>query len=137
MATLAIGAYADEKVEKNDSTGFQFTDIKVNKTTPVKDQNKSGTCWSFSGVSFLEDELLRKTGKEYDLSEMWIVRHCYADKADKYVRMDGMINFSQGGSTLDIPYVWDRYGIVPEEAYKGLEYGEAKHDHYEMESALK
>lgn len=138
MASLALGAFAEDKVEKNDTIeGFKFTDVKVNKTTPVKDQNKSGTCWSFSGIGFLEDELLRKTGKEYDLSEMWIVRHCYNDKADKYVRMDGTINFAQGGSTLDVPYVYDRYGIVPESAYTGLQYGEAKHDHSEVEPALK
>lgn len=139
LATLALGAMAatDDNTEKKDSVeGFKFTDVKVNKTTPVKNQNKSGTCWSFSGVGFLEDELLRKTGKEYDLSEMWVVRHCYTDKADKYVRMDGKINFSQGGSSFDVPYVWERYGIVPEEAYRGLNYGEEKHDHGELESVL-
>lgn len=136
-ATIALGASADDKNAENDSTGgFTFTDVKLVKTTPVKDQNKSGTCWSFSGTSFFEDEILRKTGKEMDLSEMWTVRHCYNDKADKYIRMGGTINFSQGGSTLDIGYVIDRYGMVPEEAYKGLEYGEAKHDHSEIAPAL-
>lgn len=136
-ATIAFGAQADEKAEKNDSTGgFTFTDIKVVKTTPVKDQNKSGTCWSFSGTSFFEEEILRKTGKEMDLSEMWTVRNCYSDKADKYIRMDGKINFAQGGSTLDVGYVIDRYGMVPEEAYTGLQYGEAKHDHSELSSVL-
>ncbi|MDE6077222.1 MAG: aminopeptidase, partial [Muribaculaceae bacterium] len=68
-----------------DSTGFKFTDVKINKTTPVKDQNKSGTCWSFSGTSVLEDEVLRKGGPELDLSEMWTVRNCYIDKAKKYI----------------------------------------------------
>lgn len=136
-ATLALGAQADDKKAENDSTGgFTFTDVKLVKTTPVKDQNKSGTCWSFSGTSFFEDEILRKTGKEMDLSEMWTVRHCYNDKADKYIRMDGTINFAQGGSTLDVGYVIDRYGMVPEEAYCGLEYGEAKHDHGEVSSVL-
>ncbi len=136
-ATIAFGAQADEKAEKNDSTGgFTFTDVKVVKTTPVKDQNKSGTCWSFSGTSFFEEEILRKTGKEMDLSEMWTVRNCYSDKADKYIRMDGKINFAQGGSTLDVGYVIDRYGMVPEEAYTGLQYGEAKHDHSELSSVL-
>ena len=102
MATLALSAYAEGNAEKSDTIGgFKFTDVKVNKTTPVKDQNKSGTCWSFSGIGFIEDELLRTTGKEYDLSEMFIVRHCYSDKADKYIRTDGTVNFAQGGSTLD------------------------------------
>ena len=140
MATISLGAFADGKPAKKDKKepqGYQFTDVKVNKTTPVKDQNKSGTCWSFSGISFLEDELLRITGKEYDLSEMWVVRHCYNDKADKYVRMEGKINFAQGGGTTDVGYVYDRYGMVPESAYRGLEYGEEKHDHYEMEPALR
>lgn len=101
---LAFGVQADDKKAENDSTGgFKFTDVKVVKTTPVKDQNKSGTCWSFSGVSFLEDEILRKSGKEVDLSEMFVVRHCHNDKADKFIRMNGKINFAQGGSCLDVP----------------------------------
>ncbi|MDE6078493.1 MAG: aminopeptidase [Duncaniella sp.] len=134
LASLAFGGAA--AAEDTDSVGFQFTDVKVVPCTPVKDQNKSGTCWSFSGMGLMEHEILRRTGKTVDLSEMWVVRHCYADKADKYVRMDGTINFAQGGSTLDVPYVIDRYGIVPEEAYAGLEYGETKHDHYELEPVL-
>lgn len=133
---MAVTAAADDKVVIPDSTGFKFTDVKVVKTTPVKDQNKSGTCWCFSSLSFFEDELLRKTGKEYDLSEMFVVNHCYSDKADKYVRTDGKINFAQGGSGFDVPYVWERYGIVPEEAYPGLNYGEDGHSHYEMADIL-
>ncbi len=129
-----IYAAADEA--KPDSTGFTFTDVKLVKTTSVKDQNKSGTCWCFSGLSFFEDEILRKTGKEMDLSEMFVVRHCYDDKADKYVRTNGKINFSQGGSALDPMYVWRTYGIVPESAYTGLQYGEEKHSHYEMADVL-
>ena len=128
-AGVALGAAADDKVVVPDSTGFKFTDVKVVKTTPVKDQNKSGTCWCFAGISFFEDELLRKTGKEYDLSEMFVVNHCYSDKADKFVRMDGKVNYAQGGSGLDVPYVWERYGIVPEEAYRGLNYGEIGRAH--------
>ncbi len=128
--------YAAADEAKPDSTGFTFTDVKLVKTTSVKDQNKSGTCWCFSGLSFFEDEILRKTGKEMDLSEMFVVRHCYDDKADKYVRTNGKINFSQGGSALDPMYVWCSYGIVPESAYTGLQYGEEKHSHYEMADVL-
>lgn len=139
-ASAALSVWADAPAAKDttatDTTGFVFTDVKVVKTTPVKDQNKSGTCWCFSGLSFFEDEILRKTGKEMDLSEMFVVRHCYDDKADKYVRMYGALNFAQGGSALDVPYVWENYGIVPEEVYRGLNYGEDKHSHYEMADVL-
>lgn len=132
-AMMAAGASAaDNKATAPDSMGYKFTDVKLVKTTPVKDQNKSGTCWCFAGISFFEDEILRKSGKELDLSEMFVVRHCYNDKADRYIRMYGATMLSQGGSGLDVPYAWENYGIVPEEVYRGLNYGEEKHSHYEM-----
>lgn len=127
---------ADPKIEIPDSTGFKFTDVKVNKTTSVKDQNKSGTCWAFSGTSMIEDDVMRKGGPELDLSEMWTVRNCYIDKAKKYISTGGKINFAQGGSFADVTYAIDNYGAVPEEAYRGLNYGEEKHSHYEMAAAL-
>lgn len=127
----------EDKDEKNDSTGFVFTDVKINPTTPVKDQNKSGTCWAFSGISQLEEDVLRRKGEEVDLSEMFVARMSYIDKAKKYMRMDGTINFAQGGGAYDVLYVLDNYGMIPEEAYTGLNYGEEKHSHYEMAGALK
>lgn len=139
IAAAALPAMASQKAEpvNPDSTGFKFTDVKVlKKSTPVKDQNKSGTCWCFSTNSFLEDEILRKGGKEVHLSEMFPVRKCYEDKADKYIRMDGKINFAQGGSAMDPLYVWRLYGAMPDEAYTGLNYGEEKHSHYEMADGL-
>lgn len=128
---------ADDDTERDDSlSGFTFTDIKTVKTTSVKDQNKSGTCWCFAGTSFFEDEIMRAGGDSLDLSEMFTVRHCYIDKADRYVRMYGATNFAAGGSILDVPYVWDRYGAVPEEVYSGLNYGEEKHVHGELDAIL-
>ena len=93
LSTL-VSAPAQEKEPADSAEGFVFTDVKLVPTTSVKDQNKSGTCWCFAGISFFEDEILRKTGKEMDLSEMFVVRHCYDDKADKYVRMYGALNFA-------------------------------------------
>lgn len=127
---------ADPDIIVPDSTGFTFTDIKILPTTSVKDQNKSGTCWAFSGISALEDEVLRKGGPELDLSEMFVVRQCYIDKAKKYMRTGGKINFAQGGGFPDVLYVLENYGMMPEEAYTGLNYGEKKHSHYEMAGAL-
>lgn len=126
--------HADDVV--NDSTGFGFTDVKINPTTSVKDQNKSGTCWSFSGVGFLEDEILKKGGPETDLSEMFVVRQVYLDKADKYLRLYGQGNLGPGGSVTDVPYVFENYGIVPESVYPGVDYGEEGHVHGELDAVI-
>ena len=120
-----------------DSTGFKFTEIVKIPTTSVKDQNKSGTCWCFAGTSMMEDEIVRQGGKPLDLSEMFTVRQCYLDKADRYVRMYGATNFAAGGSIMDVPYVWKRYGAIPDSLYTGLHYGEEKHVHGELDAVLK
>lgn len=134
--SITANAMADDKVVIPDSTGFKFKDTKVIKSTPVKDQFKSGTCWCYSTNTFFENEILRKTGKEIHLSEGFVVNHCYLDKAVKYIRMDGKINFAQGGGTADVPYVWKNYGMVPLEAYTGLTYEDKKFNHSEMVDAL-
>lgn len=134
--TAASAALAQTECADSVKKGFEFTDVKVIPTTSVKDQNKSGTCWSFSGTSFLEDEVRRLGGDSLDLSEMYTVRYCYDDKADRYIRLYGECNFSQGGGLLDVGYVLKKYGMVPEDAYPGLNYGEEKHDHYEMATVM-
>lgn len=131
---VAIGAQADEQPDS--AGGFQFTDTHTVRTTSVKDQNRSGTCWSFSGTSFFEDEVMRQGGDSLDLSEMYTVRHCYLDKARRFVRNYGAVNFSPGGQIHDVAYVIEHYGAVPEEVYTGLQYGEDKHDHSEMHAAM-
>jgi len=109
---------------------------KILPSTSVKDQNRTSTCWSFSGISMLESELLRIEKGEYDLSEMFIVRHSYQEKAIKYVRMHGTINFAGGGCGNDVTHVISKYGIVPDEVYPGLTIGEDKHIHSEMDAVL-
>ncbi len=139
-ALCAASATAQEPAAADSTaadTAFVFTDIIVLPTTPVKDQNKSGTCWCFAGTSHFEDEIVRKGGKAMDLSEMYTVRHCYEDKAERFIRLYGETNFAAGGSIMDLPYVWRRYGAMPEEAYRGLNYGESKHVHGELDAALK
>lgn len=136
-ATYMEAPAMDEEPLAPDSAGFVFTDVKILPHTPVKDQNKSGTCWAFSGVAQLESDILRRGGKETDLSEMFIVRHNYKEKARKYIRTGGQINFAQGGGFADVLGAVEDYGIVPEEVYDGLNYGEKKHSHYELAAALK
>lgn len=130
-------AQADTTATATDSiVDFVFTDVITVPTTSVKNQNKSGTCWCFAGTSHLEDEILHNGGDSLDLSEMWTVRHCYFEKARKMVLAQGNAHFSAGGSILDVPHVWEAYGIVPEEVYSGLNYGENLHDHGELDKVL-
>ena len=133
LATFAFTAFAAEKTAAAVDT-FQFTIVKENKITPVKNQESSGTCWSFSGLGFFESELLRMGKPEVDLSEMFVVYHSYSDKSDKFVRTNGHINFAAGGSFHDVMYVLKSYGIVPEQQMNGLNYGEDSHRHGELDA---
>lgn len=118
--------------------GYQFTDINRLPVTTVKDQYRSGTCWSFSGLAFLEAEMLRMGKKDVpDLSQMFVVRNCYSDKAVKYVRVQGSLNFGGGGAFHDVTYVLKNYGLVPNQVYTGLQYGESNHTHGELDEVLK
>jgi bleomycin hydrolase len=127
LGTLAFGQ----------ETGYVFTMKKDLPCTPVKNQNATSTCWCFSGISMLESELLRIGKKPYDLSEMYIVRHTYEKKAQMYARMHGSSTFAGGGEYGDVLNGWREVGLVPDAAYPGLNYGEIKHNHSEMDGALK
>ncbi len=116
---------------------WQFTDVKVMLSTPVEDQNLTGTCWAFAGLSFLSSEMIRMGKPGVNFSEMFVVRQTYAEKGKKYVRLHGNLNFSEGGAFHDVTNVISNYGMVPEDAYKGLNYGEEKHVHGEMDTVLK
>ncbi|MDR2969990.1 MAG: aminopeptidase [Tannerellaceae bacterium] len=117
--------------------GYVFTPVKELKITPVQNQNRTGTCWCFSTLAFLESELIRTGKGEHNLSEMYVVNHTYRDKAEKYVRLHGNLEFGEGGAFDDVIYAVKHYGIVPEEVMKGLEYGEEAHVHGEMQSAMR
>jgi len=116
---------------------YEFEIVKEVKTTPVKNQFRSGTCWSFSALSFLESEMLRMGKPEVNLSEAWIIRHAYSDKAVEYVRWHGHLNFAGGGGFHDVTHTIKKYGIVPEEIYSGLNYGTEKYVHGEFDAVLK
>ncbi len=129
-STMAVSAQKDTTAVDT----FRFTTIKENKITSVKNQASSGTCWSFSALGFFEAELLRMGKPTVDLSEMFVVHQSYTDKADKFVRMNGTINFAGGGSFYDVMYTLKNYGIVPESEMSGLNYGEEKHRHGELDA---
>jgi bleomycin hydrolase len=118
------------------TNGYEFKIKKEIKTTSIKNQFRSGTCWSFSALSFLESEMIRMGKPEVNLSEAWIVRHSYSDKALSYVRWNGSLNFGGGGAFHDVTTCIKKYGIVPEEVYAGLNYGTDKFVHGEFDAVL-
>ncbi|MDR0427849.1 MAG: aminopeptidase, partial [Dysgonamonadaceae bacterium] len=137
MVLFLSACFLGQAQDKNKTDGFEFTVVKENPITSIKNQSGSGTCWAFSGVAMIESELIRMGKGEYDLSEMFVVRKNYEDKAKKYVRMHGTINFAPGGSFADVIDCIKYYGIVPNAEMTGLNYGEPLHKHGEMDGVLK
>ena len=120
-----MAAQAKPAAAKNDTV--QFTVVKANPITSIKDQNQSGTCWDYSSLGFFEAELLRLGKGTYDLCESFVAYHTYMDRAEKAIRMHGDVSFSQGGSFYDVLYCMRHYGIVPQEAmpFPGSLYGDS------------
>lgn len=127
--SMSLAAQVDNTETPSDSTeGFRFTTIDSIAITPVKDQNRSSTCWSYSTIGFLESELLRMGKGEYDLSEMFVVHHTMLDRAEYSVRMYGTAEFAPGGSAYDVIYCLKNYGLVPQETMPGIQYGSTPAD---------
>lgn len=126
------------KNNKSDSKDpkFIFTKVYDSECTDVKDQASSSTCWSYSTLSFLESEVLRTKKKTVDISEMFVVRNQYIDKAELYVRLHGGLLFGPGGSAHDNLVVLEKYGMIPQEAYTGLQYGTSRNNLGELERLM-
>jgi len=125
---------SQSKIPEDDRS---FISVKDLPATPAKNQAMTSTCWCFSVISMLESEMLRMGRDTFDLSEMFIVRHVYDEKAEKYLRMHGTINFGEGGFFHDVMSALDSFGIVPDECYTGLVKGAKIHYHEEMFDTLK
>lgn len=131
---IALPGFAQN--EEDTKPAYQFTDLIRLDNTPVKNQYRSGTCWSYSGISFLESELLKSGKGEYDLSEAFIIRNAYSEKAKKAVRWHGNINFAGGGAFHDVTEMIKEFGIVPDQVYSGLVIGEEHFVHGEMDEVF-
>lgn len=139
LAVVATGANAKGKKQpKVDPNKPVFTIVKENPITSVKDQNRSGTCWAYSTLSYFESEILKSTGKTYDLCESFVANKDYMDRAIQVVRYHGDMQFSQGGSAYDVYYVLKNYGICPENAMPspGSLYGDSLNNFNEFFSLL-
>lgn len=113
---LSLNAGAAEKKDSVKSNKPVFTVVKENPITSIKNQNRSGTCWDFSTLAFFEAEILKNTGKTYDLCESFVANKTYMDRAIQVVRLHGDCQFAQGGSCYDPLYAIQHYGICPETA---------------------
>ena len=133
---FAIDKKKDKKDKKKENE-YSFTIIKEVKSTSVKSQDRSGTCWSYATTSFLESEILRIKEVETDLSEMFFVRYVYPAKALNFIRRQGKTNFGEGGQAHDVMNVVENKGIMPESAYLGNRTTPNYHDHSEMVAVLK
>lgn len=112
---------------------LEFSVVKENPITSIKNQNQAGTCWCYSSLAFIESELLRMGKGEYDFSEMFIVHNTYLDRAEKAVRTHGDVSFAQGGSFYDVIYGMEAFGLVPEaEMRPGVMYGKELSVHNEL-----
>lgn len=139
LAVVATGANAKGKKQpKVDPNKPVFTIVKENPITSVKDQNRSGTCWAYSTLSYFESEILKSTGKTYDLCESFVANKDYMDRAVQVVRYHGDMQFAQGGSAYDVYYVLKNYGICPENAmpFPGSLYGDSLNNFNEFFSLL-
>ncbi len=137
LAVVATGAKG-KKQPKVDPNKPVFTIVKENPITSVKDQNRSGTCWAYSTLSYFESEILKSTGKTYDLCESFVANKDYMDRAVQVVRYHGDMQFAQGGSAYDVYYVLKNYGICPEDAmpFPGSLYGDSLNNFNEFFSLL-
>lgn len=135
-ATAMLGSV---RAMADDKEPTKFTVVKENPITSIKNQSRSGTCWCFSSLAFLEAELLRTTGKTYDLAEAYVIYKTYVDRAIANVRMHGDVSWSQGGSFYDVLYCLKNYGLMPESAVTpaGSLYGDTLFNHSELEKVAK
>ena len=127
---------AQAQAQDENAPVYRFKNLADLTATSVKDQCRTGTCWSFSTTSFLESEAARLSGQVVDLSEMASVRYTYPLKADMYLRHHGLHQFGPGSLCHDVLNAAAGYGLVPEFAFTGLDAGESQFNHGEFDAVL-
>ncbi len=135
-STLIFSSLVGVAQEKKEPTEYLFTNKIVLESTPIKNQQYTGTCWSYCTTSFLESELIRMGKPAIDLSEMFNVRMNYVEKSTNYFLRQGKSQFGEGGLSHDVMQSISKYGLVPEAAYSGNAYHPGFHNHGEMAAVL-
>ena len=140
-ALLLAGSAAAQPKPKIDFPDYEFsTELEI-PITPVRNQFRSGTCWAYSTLAFVESEVIRINGIKDTLkypffSPMFVVKKSYAERAEKYVRLDGKLNFAAGSEADDVLHVIEDYGLIPYEAYSGMNYGTELPEQAELDAVL-
>lgn len=140
-AFLAAGLAANAQKAKVDFPEYKFTTVLENPVTSIKNQHRSGTCWAYSAISFVESEVIRINNitdpeKYPDFSEFFVVSHSYSDRADKYVMLDGNLTFGAGSQGEDVIDVIRLYGLVPQAEMTGMNYGSDLPAQSELDAVL-
>lgn len=105
------------------SSQFVFNEVINLDDTSIKNQGSAGTCWSYSGNSFLESEMIRMGKQPVDLAEIYTARFVYLEKARNYILFNGNMGLGDGGETHDVLNMFRKYGAMPQEAYTLEDYG--------------
>ena len=137
IGSLFFSAANAQTISNKPGSAYTFTKVFETQKPTVKDQCKTSTCWSYSTLSLVEAELMKQNKGNLDLSEMFVARWAYIEKAITYIRMNGKHQFDQGGEGHDVPFIIEKYGIVPESVYTGLINGKTRHNHDELIDVLK
>lgn len=141
-AFLAAGLAANAQKANVDFPEYKFTTVLENPVTSIKNQHRSGTCWAYSAISFVESEVIRINNitdpeKYPDFSEFFVVSHSYSDRADKYVMLDGNLTFGAGSQGEDVLDVIRLYGLVPQAEMTGMNYGSDLPAQNELDAVLR
>ena len=141
LCTVSIFAQDDliKKVSANGSLNakFIFTDVIDLDRTSVKAQGSAGTCWSFSGNSFIESEMIRNGKKPVDIAEIFTARQVYLGKARNYILLNGTANLGDGAELHDVMNVLRKNGAMPQTAYNLEDYGKGTVKSGEMQKKIK
>lgn len=133
---LGTGLFAQELQTK--FPHYEFTIVKNLPATAVKNQAATGTCWCFATTSFLESEAIRKgtADTDLDLSEMYTVRQEYLRRGADYYYRRGKGRRGPGGISHQATYWMERAGLMPDEAYNGINYDSKTHNHNKLQKEI-
>lgn len=141
FASTSIFAQDDliKKVIGNASiqSKFIFKDIIDLEDTSVKNQGSAGTCWSFSGNSFIESEMIRMKKKPVDIAEIFTARQVYLAKARNYILLGGNGNLGDGAELHDVMNILRKNGAMPQTAYTLDDYGKGTVKSGDMQKKIK